>query len=100
MRWAHLQRWQLFRRLGLTVFLDASVETLIDRLAVSKKKRPLLQVDDWESRTRSLWESRLGEYRRADITVRVDDIDLADGAERVLEAIRQYEDDADRPSER
>src|SRR5580658_4293007 len=41
------ENWAEFNRLGQTIFLDASIETLIGRLAVSKKKRPLLQVEDW-----------------------------------------------------
>ena len=94
------ENWAEFQRLGLTIFLDASIETIIERLTVSKKKRPLLQVDDWESRTKAIWESRVEIYRRADVTVRVDDVDLSNGAERVLAAIRQYEGHADQPSER
>jgi len=94
------ENWSEFRRLGLTIFLDASIETLIQRLTVSKKKRPLLQVEDWEARTQAILESRLELYRKADLTVHVDDVDLSNGAERVLAAIRQYECDADSPSER
>jgi shikimate kinase len=89
------ENWEEFRRLGLTIFLDASIETLIGRLAVSKKKRPLLQVEDWEERTNQILTRRIEIYRKADLTVSVDDIDLTNGAERVLAAIRQYEIDAD-----
>jgi len=91
------ENWAEFSRLGLVVFLDASIETLIERLTVSKKKRPLLQVEDWEDRTKAIWEGRLELYRRADLTVTVDDVDLTNGAERVLAAIRKYECDANRP---
>jgi shikimate kinase len=94
------ENWAEFHRLGLTVFLDASIETLVRRLTVSKKKRPLLQVEDWEVRTEEILTSRLEIYRRADLTVTVDDIDLTSGAERVLAAIRQYESDADQAQER
>jgi shikimate kinase len=89
------QNWEEFRRLGVTIFLDASIETLIARLAVSKKKRPLLQTENWEERTSQILTGRLEIYRRADLTVSVDNIDLTDGAERVLAAIKQYESDAD-----
>jgi shikimate kinase len=94
------ENWTEFRRLGLTIFLDAKIETLIRRLTVSKKKRPLLQVENWELQTENILASRLEMYRRADLTVNVDDIDLTNGAERVLAAIRQYESDADSSSER
>ena len=36
------ENWTEMRRLGITVFLDAAFETLTERLARSKKKRPLL----------------------------------------------------------
>lgn len=91
------ENWDEFSRLGTTVFLDAKFETLIERLASSKKKRPLLQVDDWESRTQVLLDSRIHLYRKADLTVRVDDVDLTGAAERVLTAITDYENDANRP---
>ncbi len=94
------ENWTEFKRLGTTVFLDASVQTLVGRLAISKKKRPLLETDDWEARVEQLLETRVDLYRRADVTVRMDGVDLSIGAERVLEAIRQYESDADRPPER
>lgn len=94
------ENWVEFRRLGTTVFLDASIETLVQRLSVSKKKRPLLQVDDWEERTEAILISRIELYRQADITVSVDDVDLSNGAERVLAAIRQHESDAHSSQER
>ena len=94
------ENWVEFKRLGCTIFLDAEIETLIQRLAVSKKKRPLLQVDDWEERTAAILESRLELYRRADVVVPVDDVDLSCGMTRVLEAIRQYEIDTDQSQTR
>ncbi|AIE85781.1 shikimate kinase [Fimbriimonas ginsengisoli] len=81
------ENWKELRRLGITIFLDASVETITDRLARSKKKRPLLQVEDWPERVESLLEQRRELYRRADITVAVDDVDLELGAQRVYDAL-------------
>ncbi len=85
------ENWAEFRRLGITIYLDATLETIIDRLTSSKKKRPLLQVENWEDRARDLLESRTDLYRKADVTVRVDDVDLVYGAQRVLDAIEEYE---------
>jgi shikimate kinase len=82
------ENWVELRRLGTTIFLDASAETITDRLARSKKKRPLLQVDDWPDRVKILLEQRLPLYRNADIVVPVDDVDLEVGAQRVLDAIQ------------
>jgi len=79
--------WAEMRRLGTTVFLDASLETLTDRLAKSKKKRPLLEVENWEERIKTLLGQRIGLYRQADVVVPVDDVDLDTGAQRVLDAI-------------
>ncbi len=87
------ENWAEFSRLGITIFLDAKFETLIERLTVSKKKRPLLQVDDWEKRTETLLDARIHLYRQADISVRVDDVELTEAAGRVLDAIKDYEDD-------
>ncbi len=86
--------WEEFKRLGLTIFLDASIETLIERLSVSKKKRPLLQTENWEERTKEILDSRLHLYRQADIRVSVDEIDLSNGADLVLSAIMEYESHA------
>jgi len=94
------ENWMEFKRLGITIYLDATLETLLDRLAASKKKRPLLQTENWEERARTLLESRAGLYGQADISVRVDDVDLQFGAQRVLDAILEYERNADRSSER
>jgi shikimate kinase len=82
------ENWTELHRLGITVFLDASPETITDRLARSKKKRPLLQVEDWPDRIKTLLEQRLPLYRKADVVVPVDDVDLEIGARRVLEAIQ------------
>ena len=88
------ENWKEFARLGLTIFLDAKYETLLERLTTSKKKRPLLESEDWEERTKIILESRIEIYRKADITIRVDDVDLSDGAGRVLNAIKEFDPNA------
>lgn len=93
------ENWDEFRRLGITIYLNATLETLLGRLATSKKKRPLLQADDWEERARTLLGSRIELYSRADIIVPVDDVDLSSGALRVLNAITEYEGNYDRSSD-
>jgi len=85
------ENWDELRRLGLTVFLDATPETLKDRLARSKKKRPLLQTEEWETRIEQLLVARMPLYQSADLTVAVDDVDLMDGAQKVLDAIRMVD---------
>jgi shikimate kinase len=82
------ENWEEMRRLGTTIFLDCTPETLIDRLERSKRKRPLLQVEDWQDRLRALLAQRLPLYRRADITISMDAFDIDDAALRVQEVLR------------
>jgi len=82
--------WAEMRRLGTTIFLEACADTLIDRLAKSKKRRPLLQVEDWETRTRNLLEERMPLYQQADVRVCVDGAEMDEAAQRVLEALHRY----------
>ena len=79
--------WDELRRLGITIYLNARIETLVNRLEVSKKKRPLLQVDEWESRLEELMAKREDQYKRADICVSVDDIGIDDAVSKVKLAI-------------
>jgi shikimate kinase len=81
--------WQELRRIGLTIFLNASPETLISRLEVSKKKRPLLMAEAWPDRVRGLLEQRRPLYERADLVVEVDSDDVKNVAARVLAAIEE-----------
>lgn len=81
------ENWVELRRLGTTIFLDASPEVLKERLSKSHKKRPILDVQDWEIQLEKILNSRLDLYRRADIVVEVDNLALEDGAQRVLTAI-------------
>lgn len=85
------ENWTELRRLGTTIFLDATAETITDRLSRSKKKRPLLQVENWPERIESLLDQRRELYLQADIIVQVDEIDLESGAQTVLDAIRAAE---------
>lgn len=79
--------WTELQRLGITIYLNARIETLVNRLEQSKKKRPLLQVDDWESRLEELMAKREAQYRRADICVSVDDVGIAEAVAKVRSAI-------------
>jgi shikimate kinase len=83
--------WEELRRIGTTIFLQASPETLIDRLEQSKKRRPLLEAEDWQDRARSILESRLPLYQQADLVIRVDGLELDSGPNFVLEHIERFE---------
>lgn len=81
------ENWPELRRLGSTVFMNASLEVLTERLATAKKKRPLLEFPDWAERVKSIREARLELYRQADVTVDIsgDDFDLV--VEKIREAV-------------
>jgi shikimate kinase len=85
------ENWEHMRRLGTTIFLRANVETLRERLAQSKRRRPLLEAEDWEQRLVNLLESRVSLYEQADVVVDVGDSEHEQVAEKVLAAIREFE---------
>lgn len=82
------ENWEELERLGLTIYLQADLATLAERLENSKKRRPLLDVDDWEERLETLLLQRQNLYERAQLTVNVDNSDVESVAQKVLEVIR------------
>jgi shikimate kinase len=84
--------WHELRRLGTTIYLKASPETIVGRLQASKKKRPLLMADAWPERVLDLLESRKPLYEQADLSVQVDSDDVIHVAQRVLEAVESVAD--------
>jgi shikimate kinase len=66
------ENWTEMQRLGLTVYLRASAETVKARLELSRKKRPLLEFEDWQERVDRLLTARSPFYDQADIIVDVD----------------------------
>lgn len=79
--------WAELKRLGLTIYLNASLETLITRLEASKKKRPLLMAEAWPERVETLLDQRKALYEQADMVIEVDSEDVKGLADRVLQAI-------------
>lgn len=78
------ENWTELRRLGTTIYLQAKPEALIGRLEASKKRRPLLEVDDWQERVRELLTAREQCYLKADLVVELQDEEIVDSANRVL----------------
>lgn len=83
--------WPELKRLGYVVYLQADAEELVNRLALSKKKRPLLQVENWEERVRALLEVRGSLYQKADAVVHLDGEGIAKAADKVMEAFERLE---------
>jgi shikimate kinase len=86
------ENWQELKRLGVTVFLDADISDLVRRLAASKKRRPLLEVDDWESRVEAILAERRPLYARADLRVCISGVSIEECAALVLKRIQEVED--------
>jgi shikimate kinase len=83
--------WTELRRLGRSLYLKATAEDLIERLTTSKKRRPLLEVEDWEDRLRNLLAAREEQYQMADIVVELNGEGIEDAAERVYQAFAEAE---------
>ncbi len=75
---------------GVVALLEASVETLLARLAQQRADegddlvaRPMLDADDLAARIRSLKAERQFAYTQADLTVQTDCLTPAQAAERI-----------------
>jgi len=79
--------WTQMRRLGVTIYLDAHPDLLIRHLSTSKKKRPLLLIENWEDRVREILNSRLDLYRQAEVHVTVDGDSIDETAKRIILAM-------------
>lgn len=83
------ENWVEMRRLGPVVFLDVEAERLRERLRKSKRKRPLLERDDWEKVFDDLLESRRPLYMQADIVVDVNTEDFSETIAKILSKIEE-----------
>jgi shikimate kinase len=82
--------WPELRRLGTVVYLRASDTEIIERLTQSKKKRPLLQVENWEERVKNLLNTREELYRQADAIVELDGEGITHAADKAIEAFEGF----------
>jgi shikimate kinase len=78
------QNWTELERLGTTVWLDVAPEVLIERLQTAKRRRPLLEVENWEERFMDLREQRLSAYQRAHHHVRLEEQDFDSVVKEIL----------------
>ena len=79
--------WVEMGRLGVTVFVEVGYDFLVERLEMSKKRRPLLDFEDWKDRLRKLLDERQPMYERADLTVDVSGMDVQDAANAVYKGL-------------
>ncbi len=78
------ENWDHFHSIGKLIYLRSEPAELIRRLQTSKKKRPLLNTENWEATLIALLESRKEQYEQADIIINVDDSQQDEIVERVL----------------
>jgi len=81
--------WAQMQRLGVIAFVDVDFECLAERLTISKKPRPLLQVEDWKEKLRKLLDERRPLYSKADVTVNVTNMAMADAADALLQRLSE-----------
>ena len=54
------ENWTEIRRIGVSIFLDVDIDVLVHRLRTAKKRRPLLEVPNWEETVRNDYRRGLG----------------------------------------
>ena len=78
------ENFEALKRIGVTIYLKVSPEQLIERLKMSRKKRPLLMRDDWEQEFARLYQERSAIYEQSDITIELDSLTLEEAAEKLF----------------
>ncbi len=81
------ENWTEMKRLGRTVFLQVPEELLIERLSAAKRRRPLLERDDWEEQLGIILAGRLELYKRADIILEITENDIELAAHKLVQAM-------------
>jgi len=82
-----VSRQRLFQR-GVVCFLDAQLDTLVER-TLNDKKRPLLQVENREARVVSIYQERLPLYQEiAHLHIYTDVGRVKDIAHFVVQSVR------------
>ena len=78
---------EALRSIGITVYLRVPKEQLIERLKVSRKKRPLLQRDDWEDAFGTLFDQRAALYEQCDVIIDIESASPDESAERLYKEL-------------
>lgn len=85
------ENWIEMRRLGAVVFMDVEARRLCERLRRSKRKRPLLEREDWESVVADLVATRRPLYEQADIRVEVNTENFPETVQKIVQEYRAWE---------
>ena len=81
------ENWLEFRRLGTTIYLEATLDLLVERLSRSNRKRPLLAIENWKQRLAELFAEREPLYRQADLRVQVSDFSQTECAQQIIQRL-------------
>lgn len=79
--------WIELKRLGIVAFLDLPLDVLAQRLERSAKRRPLLEVENWEGRLAEIYAERRPLYQKADLTLELESEDLEEAATKLYERL-------------
>lgn len=78
-------------RAGLTVLLEAPLETLAKRIALDKNRPPLTQKASLHDELKQLWVERESLYRQAaQMSLNTDSGSVAEIAEQIAQAYKEY----------
>lgn len=78
------ENFDALKRIGVTIYLKVSPEQLIERLKMSRKKRPLLMREDWEQEFSRLYEDRSAIYEKSELTIELDNLTMEEAAEKLF----------------
>ena len=80
------------RENGITVYLTASPEVILERVSDEKGQRPLLEVEDQLKTIKEMLEFRKPFYERAaDITVDTSELSIGEVVEKIIEKLKEDE---------
>jgi shikimate kinase len=78
------ENFDALKRIGVTIYLKVSPEQLIERLKMSRKKRPLLMREDWEQEFSRLYQDRSAIYEKSELTIELDNLTMEEAAEKLF----------------
>jgi len=84
---------ELLKAKGVVICLQASIETLIQRTMRNGRTRPLLDVEDPETRARALYAAREAIYRSAGTVILTDARSLSEVTAHVIRVWRREASD-------
>lgn len=82
------ENFEALQKIGTTVYLRVPKDQLIERLRTSRKKRPLLSQNDWESTFGNIFDSRQPIYESCDLIVDLNNLSHEEAAGALLKELQ------------